>query len=308
MHFPIGLPGFLDQLCGVIIRGFVVIFQQKISQLLRQLKNFQQHLCSSLLLLIMVVLIKWDKCIKNIYFYLEEPFAWLNCPSLAQFMYETRHVLLWVCRNMKYHRSTRACTLNPSHAGAAQWPTLKSEQTSVWLGLLKIDKSLTSVSGAQAAYVGRPLDIWQADRTLSPPAATSENMPPRHQTASKSGSCWQRDTGGSCRYLMICAVLHGPRWFCWLCPLKKIRSARRGYKQNVTKRITMADFTVGLPFHIYSSRQKILDKNKAYFLALLWYCNFSSLPVLSYYLVIFAIQRSMIQLSDTQWRCWTLQK
>lgn len=62
--------------------------------------------------------------------------------------------------------SAHACTLalqpsfcKPSHERAAQWPVLKSEQTSVWLGLLKIDKSLTSVSGAQAAYVGRPLDI-----------------------------------------------------------------------------------------------------------------------------------------------------
>lgn len=101
----------------------------------------------------------------------------------------------------------------PSHARFAQWPTLKSEQTSVWLGLLKIDKSLTSVSGAQAAYVGSTLDIWQADRSFSPPTATSENMPPRHQTVSKSGSCLQRDTEGSCRYSMICAVCHSPRWF-----------------------------------------------------------------------------------------------
>lgn len=50
-------------------------------------------------------------------------------------------------------------------------------------------------------------------------------MPPRHQTVSKSGSCWQRDTGGSCRYLMICAVRHGPRWFLLALSLKKKKSA-----------------------------------------------------------------------------------
>ena len=65
---------------------------------------------------------------------------------------------------MSTHMRLHAFTFQPSlckwsHARATQWPTLKSEQTSVWLGLLKIDKSLTSVSGAQAAYVGHSSDI-----------------------------------------------------------------------------------------------------------------------------------------------------
>ena len=128
-----------------------------------------------------------DKCIKNNNL---RTSAWLSCPSVEQFTCETRHVLLRVQRNLRYCISARvehyettslegmsARTLARSpaiflwthtcmrrHSG----PTLKSEQTSMWSGLLKIDKSLTSVSGAQAAYVGRPLDIWQADRALFP--------------------------------------------------------------------------------------------------------------------------------------------
>lgn len=34
MQFPMGLPGFLDQVCEVIIAGFVVIIQQEMVQLL----------------------------------------------------------------------------------------------------------------------------------------------------------------------------------------------------------------------------------------------------------------------------------
>lgn len=126
----------------------------------------------------------------------------------------------------------------PSHACIAQWPALKSERTSVWLGLLKTDKSLTSVSGTQAAYVGHPLDIWQAERSFSSPTATSENMPPRHQTVSKSGSCWQRDTGGSCRCLMICAVHHDPSDFsCSVLLKKKKKKEREGKSLLYSKRL-----------------------------------------------------------------------
>lgn len=34
MQFPMGLPGFLDQVCEAIITGFVVIIQQEMAQLL----------------------------------------------------------------------------------------------------------------------------------------------------------------------------------------------------------------------------------------------------------------------------------
>lgn len=87
----------------------------------------------------------------------------------------------------------------PSGAQLLQTACLQNRQACVcvWLRLLHIDKSLTPVSGTQAASVGWPLDIWQADGALSPPVATSENMPPRHQTVAKSGSCWQRDTGAA---------------------------------------------------------------------------------------------------------------
>lgn len=100
----------------------------------------------------------------------------------------------------------------PSNTRAAQWPTLKSEQTSVWLGLLKMDKSLTSVSGAQAAYAGRPLDIWQADRALSP---TYSDI---REYASQTSNCLEVRELLTARYR---GQLSLPYDLCWA-PLPKV--------------------------------------------------------------------------------------
>lgn len=107
------------------------------------------------------------------------------------------------------------------------------------------------------------LDVpWIFDRRTkpSPHLQRHQSMPPRHETVSKSGCCWQLDTEGSSRYLMICAAHHGPRWFCWLCPeSKKISLTRRGCEQNVTERMTVGDFTVELAFLYLQPQTEIRD-------------------------------------------------
>lgn len=120
------------------------------------------------------------KCIRNVDFYLEGPSLlavhMFTCETMVSEKYEilqinwVEHYEITSWGHVQTQTDIGACIpfYKPSHARVAQWPTLKSEQTSVWLGLLKMDKSLTSVSGAQVAYAGRPLDIWQADRALSP--------------------------------------------------------------------------------------------------------------------------------------------
>lgn len=69
-----------------------------------------------------------------------------------------RHLLLRACPQRRINRNPHTHTLSRNHHMNALH-TLRSEQTSVGLGQLKMDKSLTSVSGAQAAYVGHPYDI-----------------------------------------------------------------------------------------------------------------------------------------------------
>lgn len=102
-----------------------------------------------------------------------------------------------------------------------------------------------------------PLNIWQADRPLSQPPVTSENMPPRHETVSKSASHWQLDTEGSC-YRMICAVHHSPRWFCCLCPKRRKncldpqRLWAECHKKNKTGVISVLNCLI----HIYNRREK----------------------------------------------------
>lgn len=99
MQFPMGLPRFLDQVYEVIITGFVVIIQQEMAQLLGwTVVYFQQHEYSSLLKLTLnCCCLRLDRCIKNMHFYLEEPFAWQLCLLLAC---ETRHVQLRVQWNI----------------------------------------------------------------------------------------------------------------------------------------------------------------------------------------------------------------
>lgn len=77
-----------------------------------------------------------------------------------------RHLLLRACPQRHTNRNPHTHTLSRNYHKSTLH-TLRSEQTSAGLGQLKMDKSLTSVSGAQAAYVGLPYDIWQVDRTLS---------------------------------------------------------------------------------------------------------------------------------------------
>lgn len=102
--------------------------------------------------------------------------------------------------------------------------------------------------------VGHPLDIWKPDGTHFPPTVTSENMPCRHETDLKSASCWQLDAEGSrCCYLVICAAHRSPRWFNWLCPKIKIRTAHRGYEYDVTRRkITLLNWVI----HIDNSTKR----------------------------------------------------
>lgn len=97
----------------------------------------------------------------------------------------------------------------PPHA--AWCLALKSEETSVSLRLLETDKSLTSVSGPQAAYIGHSLDIWQADRTRSPSTVTSENMPPNIKLSQSQGAADSEIQGPAVVILwyVLCGVAKG---------------------------------------------------------------------------------------------------
>lgn len=182
-----------------------------------------------------------------------------NQPSGALWDNFSRGHVHMHARSLSSHLS-----MNPHMHAQTQWPTLKSEQTSVWSGLLKIDKSLTSVSGAQAAYVGRPLDIWQTDRALFPTCSDIREY------ASQTSNCLKVRELLTARYrgqLSLPYDLCGASRPKVILPAlslnnkkKNICSAHRGYETNVTKRIAMGNFTVGLPCPRLHQQTKILDK------------------------------------------------
>lgn len=117
----------------------------------------------------------------------------------------------------------------PPHA--AWCLALKSEETSVSLRLLETDKSLTSVSGPQAAYIGHSLDIWQAHRTRSPSTVTSENMPPNIKLSQSQGAADSEIQGPAVVILwyVLCGVAKGEFT---ASVIKKIRPAYTGQEQN----------------------------------------------------------------------------
>lgn len=117
--------------------------------------------------------------------------------------------------------STCTCVLapqpyfhKPSHA-ARRLPH-RSEETSVSLRLLERDKSLTFCKWPSGSPYWTFLGWLTGRRHPLPVHSDISEYASKHQTVSKSGSCWQWNTVASCCYLIICAAWRGQRWIFWL--------------------------------------------------------------------------------------------